>query len=516
MSRTSDPAPPDVPDAEQRPRRRRLLAWTAAGLILVLAAGTGGYLLLRPSGSGGDSPTTASDATTARVARQTLTAQTQVNGTLGYGGAGDVVIPTGTAADALRQAEDAVSTAQTTLTGDRTAVGDTARSGRQTVAAAATAVRSAEAAVSSAAAAKQRSCSAGASPECTQAKQQLGDARGQLTQANASLASAKTQATAADNQASARVDADRSALASAQAALADARSRATNAGLTYTAVAAVGTTVKRGQLLYAVDGATVPLFYGSVVPWRALYLGVAPGADVAALDDNLAALGYGSSLAGRRDFTDATRRAVEAWRKDVGAEPTGTVALGDVVYRPGAVVVTAATAAAGQAAQPGAAVLTASSTTRTVTVALDAGQQGQVEAGDKVTVTLPDGSTVPATVTSVGTVATSSGSDGSGDGGGAATISVLISLTHPKAAAGLDQAPVLVGITTATVEDAIVVPVNALLALAGGGYGVEVVNADGTHRLTAVTPGTFDDAKGLVQVTDTDLQAGQRVVVPSS
>ena len=58
-------------------------------------------------------------------------------------------------------------------------------------------------------------------------------------------------------------------------------------------------------------------------------------------------------------------------------------------------------------------------------------------------------------------------------------------------------------------------PVDALLAQAGGGYAVEVVGADGIHRLVPVTLGLFDDADGLVQVTGTGLAAGQQVVVPN-
>jgi hypothetical protein len=58
--------------------------------------------------------------------------------------------------------------------------------------------------------------------------------------------------------------------------------------------------------------------------------------------------------------------------------------------------------------------------------------------------------------------------------------------------------------------------VNALLALAGGGYAVEVVGPDRVHRLVAVTVGLFDDATGLVQVSGSGLIAGQRVVVPAA
>ena len=90
-----------------------------------------------------------------------------------------------------------------------------------------------------------------------------------------------------------------------------------------------------------------------------------------------------------------------------------------------------------------------------------------------------------------------------------------VSLDHPKAAGSLNQAPVEVTITTGSVSNALVVPVDALLAQANGGYAVEVIGSGGRHHLVAVTPGVFDDAAGLVQVTG-NLAAGQKVVVPAT
>jgi len=66
------------------------------------------------------------------------------------------------------------------------------------------------------------------------------------------------------------------------------------------------------------------------------------------------------------------------------------------------------------------------------------------------------------------------------------------------------------------VHNVLAVPVTALLALAGGGYAVEVVTTDGTHQLVSVAAGLFDDAAGLVQVTGSGLAAGLHVVVPAS
>jgi hypothetical protein len=152
-------------------------------------------------------------------------------------------------------------------------------------------------------------------------------------------------------------------------------------------------------------------------------------------------------------------------------------------------------------------VLAATSARHVVTIALDAAQQSQVKAGDKVMITLPTGRVTPGVVSSVGKVATGSDSP---------KVTVTVTLNHPKAAGALHQAPVTVSITTATVKHALVVPVDALLARAAGGYAVEEVSPGGRHHLVPVTLGLFDDAAGLVQVTGAGLAAGQRIVVPAS
>jgi multidrug efflux pump subunit AcrA (membrane-fusion protein) len=71
---------------------------------------------------------------------------------------------------------------------------------------------------------------------------------------------------------------------------------------------------------------------------------------------------------------------------------------------------------------------------------------------------------------------------------------------------------VTVTIAVGRVFNVLTVPVDALLAQTGGGYAVEVTGPGG-HHLVMVTPGLFDDAAGLVQVTGS-LTSGQHVVVP--
>jgi hypothetical protein len=177
--------------------------------------------------------------------------------------------------------------------------------------------------------------------------------------------------------------------------------------------------------------------------------------------------------------------------------------------------VTSVTPTLGAAVQPGA-VLGVTSTSRQVTIALDAAQQSQIKVGDKVTITLPDNSTTPGVVSAVGSVATTPTDSGNGGGSQTPTVEVDVTPTRPAATGRLDQAPVQVSITTASVSDALVVPVASLLALAGGGYAVETVDSAGGHRLVPVSLGLFDDADGLVEVSGAGLARGRRIVVPAT
>ena len=279
----------------------------------------------------------------------------------------------------------------------------------------------------------------------------------------------------------------------------------------------VGRVIRDGQVLYRVDQAPVVLLYGSTPAYRALTEG-ATGADAAQLNHDLVALGYVDRAdvdSAWDDFNWATRAGVEDLQHHLGVDQTGELALADIVFLPTAARVTELQAGLGAPATGP--VLHATSTARTVTVALQPDLQAQVRAGDRVTITLPDGSATPGRVSSVGRVATVPSSNSgaaavASDSG--PTVPVQVTLSRPRAAGTLDQAIVEVAITDRTVSNVLAVPVNALLARAGGGYAVEEVAGDGTHHLVPVTPGLFDDAAGVVQVSGSGLAAGQRVVVP--
>jgi Putative peptidoglycan binding domain len=290
---------------------------------------------------------------------------------------------------------------------------------------------------------------------------------------------------------------------------------------TITWLPAVGATVRPGNALYRVDGAPVVLLSGSVPAYRSLFDGMT-GADVRELNASLVALGYAKASAldpASNVFSSATVLALEKLQAHLGLQKTGSLPLGQAVFLPSAVRITAQALTAAAPAMPGTAILSASSTRREVVIQLDAAQQSEIRVGDKVLITLPDNSTTPGVVSFVGRVATSSSSSssdrGSGSGSSPPTVEVDVRPLHPKATGHLDQAPVTVAITTASAANALVVPVTALLALSGGGYALEVVKPGGGRSLVPVTPGLFDDADGLVQVSGNDVSAGQRIVVPA-
>ena len=289
-------------------------------------------------------------------------------------------------------------------------------------------------------------------------------------------------------------------------------------GGTLTWLPSAGQVIGQGQALYRTgNGSPVVLLYGSVPDWRALDEGVT-GQDVSQLNHDLVRLGYADradvAALGWDYYSWETAYGVQRLEVHLGVSlPPGSLSLGQVVFEPEALRVAQVTGRlGGPASGP---VLAATSDREVVTIALDVAQQSEVSAGNRVTVTLPDGTTTPGVVSSVGTVATTTtGQQGQGP---TTTIPVYVNLTDPKEAGALDQAPVTVNITTASSPGPVLaVPVTALVAQSSGSYVVEVVGQGNTRRLVPVTVGPiFDDANGLVQVTGA-LTPGQRVVVAAS
>jgi peptidoglycan hydrolase-like protein with peptidoglycan-binding domain len=270
-----------------------------------------------------------------------------------------------------------------------------------------------------------------------------------------------------------------------------------------------GTILERGAIAYTVDGRPIPLLYGKIPMWRRLDVG-AEGIDVAQFEENLVAMGYATEaqLKGDGKYDARTATAVKKWQKDVGVEQTGFVDLGDFEYVDGPVRVSANLIDVGDQIGPGADVLAVTETTREVTIELDASKQSLAVEGAAVTVELPDGTTAAATITDVGRVAETEESEIPGSQG-TPKITVIVTLDDPAAGGDLDSAPVTIRFTKSTAEGVLAVPVRALLALAEGGYAVEVVNG-GVNTLVAVELGAFAD--GFVAI-DGQLDEGEEVVI---
>jgi hypothetical protein len=279
---------------------------------------------------------------------------------------------------------------------------------------------------------------------------------------------------------------------------------------TYTWLPGTGEVIRCGRVLYRVTNNPVVLLCGSTPVYRSVSEGDS-GPDVRELNANLVALGYASRASldpASHYFSAATAGALERLQATLGVDETGSLGEGQAVLLPGPLRITQVLATLGTDAGPGAPLAQATSTRRQVAVDLDVNEQSSVKPGDRVTITLPNNETTAGIVTSVGAVAS--------DSGQSTTIPVDIELLDPRIAGSLDHATVQVQITTGTAHDALIVPVKALLALAGGGYAVETIDPAGVHHLVPVTTGPlFDDADGLVQVTGA-LTPGERLVVPAT
>ena len=198
---------------------------------------------------------------------------------------------------------------------------------------------------------------------------------------------------------------------------------------TLTSLPSVGQVVSQGQILYQVSAAPVVLLYGSTPAYRTLSLGMS-GADVQELNADLVALGYASSsvLSTTSDtFSGATAAALVKLEAALGVARNDTLTLGQAVFLPTALRVTAMSATLGATLQTSQSIIQGTTTTRQVSIALDAAAQSEVKVGDKVTITLPDNATTAGVVWSVGTVASAPSSSGPGNGGPSSpTITVLV------------------------------------------------------------------------------------------
>ncbi|WP_051639773.1 peptidoglycan-binding domain-containing protein [Cellulomonas sp. URHE0023] len=272
---------------------------------------------------------------------------------------------------------------------------------------------------------------------------------------------------------------------------------------TLTALADTGSTVGQGQMLYAVDTRPVVRLAGAEPAWRPLGPSSADGADVQQLEQALVDLGHttGLHLTVDDDWTAVTTTAVKRWQKSLGLTQTGTVPLGDVVFTPDDLRVAEHLADLGAPVEPGMPVIGVGSTQQLVSCDLRTSQASLAPVGATAHLTLPDGSVTDGTITQAEVVTVDDQQQ----------LSVSISTAGDAVGGLLEGAPIQVKLDQVAATDVLVVPVTALVALSGGGYGLEKVLVDGSTRYVPVTAGAF--AGTSVEVSGDDVAQGDEVVV---
>jgi hypothetical protein len=155
-----------------------------------------------------------------------------------------------------------------------------------------------------------------------------------------------------------------------------------------------------------------------------------------------------------------------------------------------------------------------SSTGVEVVFQIDASDQDMVSVGDSVEVELPSEERIKATISYIDPVVTQ-GQNGD-------FIEVKLDISSSEGIKVYDQAPVDVFVTSEVSQDVLYVPVNALIALAEGGYALEVYNGESEVGVfegvsgvdttyVGVEIGVFTD--GFVEVSG-NISEGMIVVVP--
>ncbi len=270
---------------------------------------------------------------------------------------------------------------------------------------------------------------------------------------------------------------------------------------TITHLPAVDDVIEFGQTIAEVDGEPIVLLEGGRPAWRSLAAGD-KGEDVRQLQSALVAMGFADPVKVPADgtWTAATTAAVKVMQAWLHLPVDGRLDTTEIVFAPTPVRIAVVGGSLGDAAA--AAGLQVTGLTQSVAASVKSSQLGVVHIGAAVKVKLPIGATVDGVIASIGKATV--GSDG------ATTFPVIVTTGAIDA---VDGTTLKVDVSVVLVANATVVPAEALLALAEGGFAVErpdAASATGT-QLIPVTVGAFSD--GLVQVTGS-LAVGDKVVIP--
>jgi hypothetical protein len=281
---------------------------------------------------------------------------------------------------------------------------------------------------------------------------------------------------------------------------------------------AIGTVIRPGHTLLTVNNYPVLLLNGPTPAYRDLNPGDASGPDIYELNRNLVALRYEPEWITINDaWQPGTTAGIKQLQEHLGEPQTGSLKLGQVAFLPGQQLIQSQALTVGATTTGQTQALSTSSTRLIVTVDLSPSSQSEATIGEKVSVEMPNGSTVGGRVTAVSPVAqSSSGGDngsGSGSGGsggsgsGTSTVPVTIVLNKRAKGGGLDQASVSVNFVQSKARNVLSVPVTALLATSGSSFAVQA--ATRPHKLIPVTTGLF--AAGYVEISGSGIYPGLKV-----
>lgn len=275
----------------------------------------------------------------------------------------------------------------------------------------------------------------------------------------------------------------------------------------------VGKVVRPGDELVRVDDHPLFLAHGAMPMYRELHkvntggrdqygnrLKRQRGADVLQLQAYLIEGGYddGEGLDSDAEFGTKTEDAVEAWQEDVGLPVTGRVDSSQIVFSPELLRIAAEVRVGAPFTG-----LEVNHAEASVLIDTSNRDRGALDVGTDVTVTLPDGSELPGSVVEQEQVTAADGSTV-----WRSTVEVVGQLPG-------DASTAEVSVLDVVAEDALIVPVGALLALAEGGFAVELVTEDGTHLVAVEVDDVVDGQAAITVATSGAVDVGDDVVVPS-
>jgi peptidoglycan hydrolase-like protein with peptidoglycan-binding domain len=260
----------------------------------------------------------------------------------------------------------------------------------------------------------------------------------------------------------------------------------------------LGTVVDFGASLIEIDDHRVFLVEGDVPMFRDLEL-TSPrvaGEDVAQLQRFLIAQGFDRDGTLEADglFDSDTRRAVMDWQEATWQQQTGRVTRSQMVFNPDPLRIAGDQRIGAVFEQ-----LEVTAWEPTVTVDVANRDRPLLTVGTPVTIEFGDGTEVDGTVSEQISVPQDDGT------------TQARSTIEPNGEVPGETGQVTIAVDATLATDVMIVPVGALLALAEGGYAVEVADGSGSSHLVGVDVGEILDGKaevtGALQVGDTVLVA---------